>query len=182
MGLALEHAERITRDEYDRMIARGLLRDQHVELIHGAILPMAPIGPPHSNVLGLLNELLVVRLIGRAHVRCQLPFLGFDDSEPQPDIAVVPPGSYAKEHPSRAFLLVEVADSSLAFDRETKVPLYAGSNVEEYWIVDVAARGIEVYAGPKDGRFTSTRRVEMGGALVVAAFPDVEIVVAALFP
>jgi Uma2 family endonuclease len=182
MGLALQQTPRITREEYDRMVARGLLDRQRVELIHGAILPMAPIGPPHRNVVVLLTYILLPKLLGRAWVQAQAPFLAFDDSEPEPDIAVVPLANYAKEHPSRAFLLIEVADSSLAFDRETKAPLYAASNVDEYWIVDVVARAVEIYAAPADGRFTDVRRVEMGGTLMVAAFPDVEFPVAALFP
>src|SRR5205823_4427328 len=96
------------------------------------------------------------RLAGRARVHPQLTFIAADESEPEPDIAIVPEGSHAKEHPDRAYLLIEVAESSLDYDRETKGPLYATSRVDEYWIVDVAGRAVELYARSVagDARFT----------------------------
>ena len=69
-------------------------------------------------------------------MRVQLPFAASDDSEPEPDLVLVPPRRYADRHPRQAYLLIEVADSSLDHDRETKAPLYASSGVPEYWIVD----------------------------------------------
>src|SRR5580704_11900392 len=84
-----------------------------------------------------LNKLLVRALGDRAEVRVQAPFGASDVSEPEPDLAVVPPGSYLDEHPSRAHLLIEVADSSLQDDRRIKGPLYAAAGVPEYWIVDL---------------------------------------------
>ena len=107
----------------------------------------------------------------------QSPFVAWDDSEPEPDVAIVPEQSYADAHPDNAFLLVEVAESSLKYDRETKAPLYAASRVAEYWIVDIAGKAIEVYANPEDGRFTNVRRFGLGDVVAVAAFPDVAIAV-----
>jgi Uma2 family endonuclease len=104
------------------------------------------------------------------------------ESEPEPDVAVVPDGMYAEAHPDRAFLIIEVAESSLDYDRETKGPLYAGSGVAEYWIVDVAARSIEVYSHPANGRYRDLHTVDNDGTVAIAAFPDVTIKVSTLFP
>lgn len=179
--LAHTTPRRMTREEYDRMVALGFFRDERVELIRGIVVRMSPIGPPHSSVVELLNELLVRALAGRARVRIQLPFLAADGSEPEPDVAVVPVASYKARHPDRALLLIEVAESSLDYDRETKGALYAASGVPEYWVVDVKAQAIEVHSGPAGDRYEGVRRVEADGSLSPAAFADVAIRVAELF-
>jgi Uma2 family endonuclease len=115
-------------------------------------------------------------------VRIQQPIWAHDDSEPEPDVALVPLGDYSARHPDRAFLVIEVADSSLAFDRETKAPLYAASNVAEYWIVDLVGRAIEVCTEPKAGRFTHVRRVDSGGRVSPGAFAEVVLEVADVLP
>jgi Uma2 family endonuclease len=104
------------------------------------------------------------------------------ESEPEPDIAVVPEGRYADQHPSIALLTVEVAESSLEYDRETKAPVYAASSVDEYWIVDIVGRAVELYASPVAGRYTHTRRAVEGESLNPAAFPDLSIDVTGLLP
>ena len=118
---------------------------------------------------------------GRARVRIQQPLVAFDESEPEPDVAVVPVGPYAKAHPDRAHFLVEVAESSLAYDRETKAPLYAASDVPEYWVVDVAARAVEVCSAPIAGRYTSVVRFTAADVLRPLAFPDLALRVSELF-
>jgi Uma2 family endonuclease len=168
---------RLTRAEYDRMIELGFFRGERLELIHGALLRMSPIGPPHAAAVTCLNRLLVTRLSDRAEVRIQQPIYAVDDSEPEPDVAVVPLGDYSRRHPEGAFLIIEVADSSLEHDRETKAPLYAASGVREYWIVDVAARAIEVFTDPEGGRYARVRRVASGAAVAPGAFEDVTIAV-----
>jgi len=179
----LAHAEprRLTRDEYDRMAELGFFRSERVELIRGIVVRMAPIGPPHANPVDVLNEWLVRGLAGRARVRIQQPHLACDESEPEPDVAVVPKGQYGKRHPDRAFLVIEVAETSLAHDRETKSPLYAASAVDEYWIVDVAQRAIEVRREPVDGHYTWLSRAAVGDSVGPVAFADLTIEVAALF-
>jgi Uma2 family endonuclease len=104
-----------------------------------------------------------------------------DESEPEPDVAIVPNRSYAGSHPASAFLIVEVAESSLTYGRETKAPLYAASDVAEYWIVDVTGRAIEVFREPANGRYTSVRRAGLDESLSPGAFPDVVVSVSALF-
>jgi hypothetical protein len=97
------------------------------------------------------------------------------DSEPQPDIAIVRKASYAAAHPDRAMLIVEVADSSLEHDRDTKGPLYAAAGVPEYWLIDVVGQAVEVYREPRDGRYANRRRADLSGTVAVAAYPEVVI-------
>jgi Uma2 family endonuclease len=171
----------LTRREYERIAETGIFRGERVELVHGMVVRMSPIGPPHCDAVDFLNERLSAMLSGRARVRIQSPFITADESEPEPDIAIVPLQRYVDEHPSRAFLVIEVAETSLEYDRETKAPLYAASNVDEHWIVDLASRTVEVFRDAKDGRWTRTERVGIDGTLQVVAFPDVRVAVRDLF-
>jgi Uma2 family endonuclease len=118
---------------------------------------------------------LVPPLSGRAAVRIQSPFAALDLSEPEPDLALVPPGAYATAHPDRAYLIVEVAESSLSFDRGIKLRLYAACGVPEYWIVNVVEKIIEVYTEPRDGTYAKVVRYERGQSLRLPHFPDVEV-------
>jgi Uma2 family endonuclease len=172
---------RLTRAEYERMAELGFFAGERVELIRGTVVRMVPVGPPHVDVVDRLNELLVPPLVGRARVRIQQPLLAVDESEPEPDVAVVARGSYDREHPDRAFLVIEVASSSLDYDRATKAPLYAASGIDEYWIVDVAGRTIEVFSEPAQERYGRVERHGPGSVLHVAAFPDVAVSLDALF-
>jgi Uma2 family endonuclease len=180
---AIAHAEprRLTRREYDKLAELGFFQGERVELIHGIVVRISPIGPGHADLIDRLNELFVTALVGRARVRIQQPFIACDESEPEPDVAVVLLGPYAKAHPDRAHLLVEVAESSLAYDLETKAPLYASSDVPEYWIVDVASRAVDVHTAPERGRYTSITRFAIGETLRPQTFREVAISVAQLF-
>lgn len=179
----LDHAQPrlMSRDEYERLVAAGMFEDERVELIHGIVVRMAPIGPAHADPIDVLNRHFVRALDERAVVRVQLPFAASDDSEPEPDLALVPPRRYADRHPHQAFLVIEVADTSLGHDRETKGPLYASSGVPEYWIVDVNARSVLVYDTVVAGRFTRTREFPVGERVVPSAFADAALDVADLF-
>jgi Uma2 family endonuclease len=163
---------RLTRSEYDQLVAQGLFRNERVELIGGIVVEMAAIGPRHADPVDLLNRTFVRGLGDRGVVRVQHPFIAADESEPQPDLALVPARRYADHHPHEAFLIVEVADASLNHDRETKGPLYAASGVPEYWIVDIKARCVEVHDELVAGRYGRTRRVSSAETLAPAAFPD----------
>jgi Uma2 family endonuclease len=103
------------------------------------------------------------------------PLAVSDDSLPEPDVAVVPSGDYDRAHPKTAFLVVEVADSSLNKDRLVKAALYAAGGVEEYWIVDLAAGVIEVHSDPVAERYRRAAPASPGESLRLRAFPDVEI-------
>ncbi|WP_394839125.1 Uma2 family endonuclease [Pendulispora rubella] len=180
----LEHAtpRRFARAEYDRMLELGFFRGEHVELIRGTLLQMAPTGPQHASRVTALMEAFVPPLLNRATVRVQQPFVAHDESEPAPDVALVPFGPYAGMHPERAFLVVEVADSSLEYDRTTKAALYAESGVDEYWIVNLRDGAVEVHGAPTDGRYARIERVTKGAMLAPLAFPDAVVPLDRLFP
>ena len=143
---------RFTVAEYHRMEEAGLLgEDERVELIDGWILTMSPIGSRHAACVSLLNR--VLRPVEEtAIVRVEDPITLNDDTEPQPDIAVVKfkANLYADAHPCPAdvLLLIEVAETSLEEDREIKLPRYAASSIPEVWIVNLVANIIEVYREP----------------------------------
>ncbi|MBI2940254.1 MAG: Uma2 family endonuclease [Chloroflexi bacterium] len=142
---------RWTREEYHRLAEVGVLHeDDPVELIEGEIVEMAPQGLPHATGILLADEALG-NLFGSDYtVRPQLPLALGQFSEPEPDVAVVPggPRDHATSHPTSALLVVEIADTSLAYDRDTKGSLYARASIPEYWIVDLAHRRLEIYRDP----------------------------------
>lgn len=118
----------------------------------------------------------------RARVLSQRPFAASDVSEPEPDVFVVPTGQYRTEHPTRAYLVVEVSNSSLSRDRGLKAKLYGMSQVDEYWIVNLVKDVVEVYGDPKDGVWQTKLVYQRGALLRLAAIPDVEIAVSDLLP
>ena len=172
----------LQRSEYERLAQEGFFQNEKVELIEGIIVEMSPIGPAHANPLDLLVERLVPLVAGRARVRVQQPFALSDNSEPEPDLAIVPLEDYSEHHPTSALLIIEIAESSLDYDRETKAPLYAAAGIPEYWIVDVAARAIEVHDEPSEGIYSRLQRKDLESELSVSALPDVTVLVRSLFP
>jgi Uma2 family endonuclease len=175
-----ERARRLSRAQYDAIVAAGLLDDERVELLEGVIVSKSPNDPAHASPVQLLNEVLVPVLVGRASVRIQLPMIAVDESEPEPDVAVVPVGDYVREQPASAYLIVEVADSSIRKDRLVKAPLYARSGFREYWLVNVRARVVEVHRGPSPDGWASITRHGVEETLHPEAFPDVSVAVGAI--
>ena len=104
----------LRRVEYDQLITLGAFEGEKIELLDGALVHMTPTGTPHSSTVQRLTELLLPPLLGRASVRVQQPYAAGPFSEPEPDLAVVPLGEYDTAHPDRAYLVIEVAESSLA--------------------------------------------------------------------
>ena len=150
---------RWTRDMYERIAERGGLDGLRVELVHGYILDkMSPQGGPHSTGIGLAQEVLSEVFSEGAYVRVQLPIRALNQSEPEPDLAVVAgtPRDYTNEHPSAALLVVEVSHSTLATDRTKKLSVYAESGFPEYWILNIEDSCLEVYRDP-DGTTYRTR-------------------------
>ncbi len=162
------------------MVQAGLFEDEHVELLYGVIVSTSPHGPEHAAPLDRLVNLLVPVLAGRGKVRVQSAFAASDGSEPEPDLAVVPPAEYDDAHPSEAWLIVEVAKTSLAKDRGAKARLYAESEVAEYWVVNLIEEIIEVHTEPRRGRYRKLTRYERGDTIVTLRFPDVEIPVSSV--
>jgi len=178
MASPVEIIRPLRRAEYEALTALGAFRDERVELLDGALVPMSPIGPPHSSAVQKLMELLIPPLLGRATVRVQSPFAAGDLSEPEPDVAIVPFGDYSTAHPEQAYAIIEVADSSLASDREVKLRLYALSQVPEYWIVNLRDRCVEVYSRLQVGTYTSVIRIDHTQSLRLEHFPELQIRVA----
>lgn len=179
--IAPERPQRFTRAQYDAIVAAGLLDDQRVELLEGVIVTMSPNDPARASPIQSLTQILVPPLVGRAAVRVQLPIVAVDESEPEPDIAVVPVGDYSREHPASAFLVIEVADSSIPKDRLVKAPLYAKSRFREYWLFSVRSRTVEVHRGASPDGWASITRHGAGAVLVPEAFPDLAVSVNDVF-
>jgi Uma2 family endonuclease len=174
---------RFTVDEYE---ALGRLEEfwdgPRLELIDGEIVEMAPIGPDHASGVAWLVARLITGLGDRAVVRGRSPLRLGDLSEPEPDVTVlIPPlDRYRRRHPvaEDVLLLIEVSNSSLRFDRRTKVPLYARHGVAEVWIVDLAGGTVEVHRAPSPEGYGVVEQRGRGEAVCHAAFPDVELAVA----
>lgn len=184
--LTLAPTHRFTVEEYYRMGEIGILApDARVELLDGQIIDMLPIGPFHSGVGSRLHDLFARAGGLRWIVRSQYPIRLSARSEPQPNIALVKPRAdyYQQTHPKPAdvFLLVEVSDSSVQFDREDKLPAYARAGIEEFWIVDLVEGAVEVYREPSSvGVYGVTTKATPGDSVTPQAFPDVVISVAEL--
>ncbi len=164
----------LKRDEYEKLVELGAFDDERVELLFGRIVEMPPQGPLHDGTIDALNRRLTRALGDRALVRVQASFLG-PESVPILDLAVVPDADYRDRHPDRAFLIVEVVQSSLRKDRGPKSRLYAQCGVPEYWIVDVTSGVIEVHTDPLEDRYTRVQPCRRGDRMRLVAFPDVEI-------
>lgn len=179
--LAPQTTRRLRREEYDRLVALGAFEDERIELLEGELVTMSPNNPEHASPVQLLNEILLPALVGRATVRIQLPIIAVRESEPEPDVAIVPLGSYRQQHPDRAHCIIEVANSSVSKDRNVKAPLYAGSGFGEYWLVNVPERVVEVFRDPSPEGYRSSARYAPGQIITLEAFPDVQVDVAKLF-
>jgi Uma2 family endonuclease len=176
MAMSLpERIRPLRRVEYDQLIALGAFQDEKIELLDGVLVPMSPIGPPHSSTVQKLNLLLVRALGDRAAIRCQLPFAALEHSEPEPDFVVAPLSDYDTEHPSVVDMVIEVADSSLKQDRGIKRRIYAESAVPEYWIVNLVDRRIEVYTDPEGTTYRSEAHYVRGQSIRLVRFPDVTV-------
>ena len=165
----------LRRIEYESLVERGLLADSRVELLLGALIEMTPQGPLHADVVSRLVERLVRQLPDNVRTRVQSPLALSDDSEPEPDIAVVPAGDYGAAHPSRALLAIEVADASLPKDRGIKTALYATAGIPEFWLVNLRDKIVEVHRQPSSGRYADIRPVGTDGQLEAQAFPGLKI-------
>ena len=188
MAVEVAAARRLfTREEYHRMAEVGILTcSDRVELIRGEIIKMSPQGRRHRAFIDNLNHLLDAGLAGRAIVSIQMPVALTDDTEPEPDVQILRrrtvPYKDREAHADDVLLLIEVAQSSLAYDRSTKLRLYAAAGIPEYWVVDCVAESIEVYRTPAaDGYRDVTRATGPAATVAVQAFPDVTLGLSAIF-
>ncbi|MCC7370070.1 MAG: Uma2 family endonuclease [Chloroflexi bacterium] len=184
VAIHLPH-HRFTVDEYHRMAEVGILReDDRVELIDGEIIAVPPIGSGHAGTLEDLADRMRATLPAGFRVRMQNPIVLYDEAESQPDLAIAPvrDDNYRRGHPRDAdvMLVVEVADTSLAYDRHTKAPMYARAGIPELWIVNLVGRVVEIYREPLDGAYRSVEVARRGDTLRPLAFPEINFAVADL--
>jgi Uma2 family endonuclease len=183
---------RFSRAEYDRLIELGVFQPgEPLELIGGELIVAEPQGAAHYGAIRMTARALEAAFGPGWDVRTQAPIGLDDDSEPEPDVAVVPGclEDYVEAHPSRPVLTVEVAQSSLGFDRERKASLYARAGLSDYWVVNLVERVLEVYrqpvpdpAAPFGWRYAA--RVTLDGTAQVAplAAPEAIVAVSQLLP
>jgi Uma2 family endonuclease len=150
---------RITCGMYHTMIKNGVLGEENrVELIHGFLVTKMSIGSFHSAIRTRLEQLLIRALPSEYSVRGQEPITIHDYSEPAPDIVIAKfrPDFYAESHPEPGDVLVaiEVADTSLAYDRDAKIPLYASCGIPEAWLVDLNGKTISVFSKPEGAAYS----------------------------
>ena len=181
------HKHSISAEEYLRMgEAEVFGHEARLELIEGEIIEMAPIKPPHAGRVMQLDRLLQRRIGDRALVSAQGPVLVTGRSVPQPDLAVLKPRAdfYTGSLPTvgDVILVIEVSDTSLGFDLETKVPMYARAGIPEVWVVDVNGRGIHVFRHPAHGVYRSTVLAGTSERVACEGLPEAAIDVAELFP
>ena len=183
---------RWTRAEYDRLVEHGLFATgERIELLGGLLVVREPQGGRHAMGVRMVEEALRAAFGSGWDVRGQLPVALDAESEPEPDVSVVP-GSfrdYPLEHPARAVLVVEIADSSLALDRGEKAGLYARARVPEYWIANLVDHTLEVHrepardaGAPFGSRYREIVTRRPGETVVALAAPDTVIAVADLVP
>jgi Uma2 family endonuclease len=183
---------RWTRAEYDRLIDIGVfLPGEPLELLGGELIVSEPQGSAHYTAIGLVEDALRAALGPGWLVRSQGPIELDDESEPEPDIAVMRGDrrSYSHRHPSRPALVLEVAESSLAFDREHKGSLYARARLHDYWIVNLVDRVVEIYrrpvpdtSAPFGSRYASKEVLSAESSVELLEVPGVRILVTDLLP
>jgi Uma2 family endonuclease len=182
---------RWTRVEYERLVDLGVFERDPIELIGGQLVVAEPKGAYHTSAISAAEYALRAVMPPGWIVRTQAPVSLDDESEPEPDLVAVPgrPGDYRQAHPVRPALAVEVADTSLHFDRHHKGSLYARAGIEDYWIVNLVDRVLEVYRDPGPDPSAAYgyryRSVTLLGPLEVAtplAFASSLIAVADLLP
>ncbi|MBD2441912.1 Uma2 family endonuclease [Dolichospermum sp. FACHB-1091] len=168
---------RFTISQYHQMSEAGILSENDkVELINGEIIEMSPIGRRHAACVDRINRLFSNILGIKVIVRVQNPILLNNLSEPEPDIALLKPRAdfYESGHPQPQdiFLLIEVADSSIEYDRDVKIPLYASSGITEVWLVDIYQQVITVYRYPSENGYRDIQILSRGEKLSISAFPE----------
>ena len=168
-----------TVDAYQRLAELGVLReDDRVELIDGQVVEMTPIGGRHASCVRRLTRLFSRNLLEVAMLDVQNPVVLGEHDAPQPDLALLKPRADAYPNhprPPDTLLVIEVADTSVAYDRDIKIPLYARAGIPEVWLVDLSADRIYVYRDPAGGEYASVRLASRGGTITPLHFPKVTL-------
>ena len=179
------------RVEYDRLVDLGVFEGDNIELIGGQLVVAEPKGAYHSSAIGTVHDALRAVLPAGWSVRIQDAVSLDDESEPEPDLVVVPgrPADYRHAHPATAPLVIEVSDARLAFDRVHKGSLFARAGIQDYWIVNLVDRVLEVYRDPVADpsaiygwHYRSVTSLAPGDVVAPLAFSSIRILVSDLLP
>jgi len=170
----------MTVDEFERMGEVGIFHeDDRVELLDGELYEMTPVGDDHIGTVNDANYLFVSRLGGRAIVNHQNQIRLSDNSEPKPDLTILRPREdryrQSKARPEDVLLVIEVAHSSLDYDRQIKLPRYAAAGIAEVWIVNLVNERIETYRKPVAGVYRAMTIFLRGDGLAPALLPDITV-------
>ena len=182
--------QRWTVEEYERLAEQGFFTNRRVELVMGEIVQMPAMRNYHAVALSLVRDALAAAFGDDHWIRSQMPLRLGKRSQPEPDAAVVPgqPRDY-QAHPTTALLVVEISDTSLAYDRNRKAMLYATAGIPEYWIVNLVHRQLEVFRAPtilpnrkRRSRYHDTVMLDATRSVSPLAMPDAVVHVADLLP
>lgn len=186
MAMLAAETRHWTREEYERLVAEGFFQpEERLELVDGIIFEMTPQSAPHAVAVRLVRRALEGVFSEGFDVLVQMPLALDDGSEPEPDLAVVAgedPRQHLTSHPTSAVLVVEIADSSLRFDRERKAALYARAGIPDYWIMGLREKFLEVLRDPQNGVYRSRTILRAGDTISTLAFPSASFGVADLLP
>lgn len=174
-----------TRQEFEQLASTGIFDpEDRLELLDGEIFQMTPQSAWHATTV-LRAQKILFRIFEQGYeVRTQLPLAIDEHALPEPDLAVVEGtlDDYQEAHPTTAVLVIEVSDSSLAYDKERKLPRYAQNGIPEYWIVNLSDFCLEVYRNPVGANYQARTIYQIGDTVTLLAAPDVRIAVADLLP
>jgi len=177
---------RWTVEEYEELGRAGFFQgDQRVELLHGEIIPMSPIGYRHATAVNLLTEFFVEAARKRYAVTPGNPFVLDERSEPQPDLCLIERSVLSQGHhagPEQLFLVIEVSDSTVAYDRRDKGPAYAARGIREYWLLNLEANQLEVFRDAAGGVWRDTLILSPDATIAPLAFPDLALCVGDFLP
>ncbi|MSQ19334.1 MAG: Uma2 family endonuclease [Betaproteobacteria bacterium] len=171
---------KLTVAAYHDLGATGhLTEDDRVELIEGELIDMAPIGGPHLTSVNRLNMFFARSIGDRGIVSVQNPVILGRHSEPQPDLVILAPHMNARDAgvsiPKDVLLLIEVSDTTVAYDRGTKLPLYVRHGLEDVWLFNLRSDRIEVYRAPTAAGYAPMREIGPGESIAMLALPDVRL-------
>ena len=177
---------RLSVDDYHKLGEVGILtEDCRVELIEGELIEMSPVGAQHVNLVNRLTKIFVLAVGDLGVVSIQNPVTLPPHSEPQPDIAVlkqsIDGAAPSLPRAEDVLLLIEVADTTLAYDRTTKLKIYAQAGIREMWIVNVQAKSIEIYQEPSANGYLRKHEFGLQDAVTPSALPQVSLALSDIF-
>jgi len=180
------HPKKFTRDIYHKMAESAIFQESdRLELIKGEIIEMSPVGLRHASCVKKLNYLLTKKLGDQIILGVQDPIVLTNNSEPQPDLVILKyrPDFYANEHPhpQDILLLIEVSDSSIDYDKNVKIPLYAENQISEVWLVNLNDNCVEIHQKPYQNYYQSIQKLSSINNAILSNFPTIEIKISELF-